>query len=49
MRFYFDIHYGGKVQADDEGEEFDSIEDARAYVLSTTKEFTVWTRGRTAK
>ena len=39
MRFYFDIHYGGKVHADDEGEEFHSIEDARAYVLSTTKEF----------
>ena len=39
MRFYFDIHYCGKVHADDEGEEFDTIEDARAYVLSTTKEF----------
>ena len=39
MRFYFDIHYCGKVHADDEGEEFQSIEDARAYVLSTTKEF----------
>ena len=39
MRFYFDIHYCGKVHADNEGEEFDTIEDARAYVLSTTKEF----------
>jgi len=39
VRFYFDIHYCGKVHADDEGEEFDTIEDARAYVLSTTKEF----------
>jgi hypothetical protein len=39
VRFYFDIHYGGNVQIDDEGEEFGTIEEARAYVLSTINEF----------
>ena len=39
VRFYFDIHYGGKVHVDGEGEEFDTLEDAQAHVLSTAAEF----------
>ena len=39
MRFYFDIHYRGKVDPDQAGEEFGSIEEARAYAFDTVQRF----------
>ena len=39
MRFYFDIHYGGKVDPDQTGEEFGSFEEARAYAFGTAQRF----------
>ena len=39
MRFYFDIHYDGKVDPDQAGEEFGSIEEARAYAFDTAQQF----------
>ena len=39
MRFYFDIHYNGKVDPDQDGEEFGRLEEARAYAFDTAQQF----------